>query len=612
MLEKISLRENERELIEIDENKEKEIRDSILHLFISEKSGRQELEERWREYFYSYRMSPSLPVPNLPWQSKNVSPKFFYLVEQFASVVRRSLVQMGKFFSITTNRTDFQELAVALERIASYHLNKSKFLMEFENAIKFGCITGLIALWIDWDIELEETAHRKKFVPKPTIKALNPLDVILDPSGLQRYLIRRYYVPTEYAMRLIEMGIWKSFPLYESPTQESQDEQASKIYYDFSAKRGQVEILEFIGNLISSNSDEIYEGVRVKIANRQYVVQIEKLDYWHRGLPAVWTHLYPPLAGEYSFSLFDSIYPTLQSYNNLLRLTEDSVLLSLGLKFEIDRTRVKEEIIDKIEKEGFSPFVVIVKDGIDEVAKISSLGTFNPNVLPLLQLYNMEIQNATGITEFLMGQPTSKGRPTAREVMIKTQQSGALLDSIAMRIENEIISKIIEKLLILIVQYESIQNLQAILGQNFEVLAPYFQSLETREQLAYLLKDEISIRVDGITQTLHKKEQIEELVSFLSLVSQMPILNELNLRYFIERIAYLFGITSREIFISEEEKQKMIAEQERNIQELAQAIALMLISSEDRDKILTQLIKAEIPPKAILLALQIIAQQTQK
>jgi hypothetical protein len=281
-----------------------------------------------------------------------------------------------------------------------------------------------------------------------------------------------------------------------------------------------------------------------------------------------------------------------------VRFIEDWVYLSIGHIIEIDKTKLDEETASKLEK-GFQPFTILLKNSPDPVIQVSTLAQFNPSVLPLLQFYQQEIQNSTGLTEFLMGLPTSKGRPTAREIMIKTQQSGAVLDSIAIRIENEIIEKIIHKLLILIIQNEKVEKIQQILGDNFEYLKPFFVSEEARQELALLLKEEIGIRVDGITQTLHRREQIENLLEFLTTVVQLPVANEINFKYYLERLTYLFGFTSREAI--KEPTQDEIQKQEMNEKALI-LIAKLVLENPQLARNYVELIKNEIPPYVIYQA----------
>jgi hypothetical protein len=183
--------------------------------------------------------------------------------------------------------------------------------------------------------------------------------------------------------------------------------------------------------------------------------------------------------------------------------------------------------------------------------------------------------------------------------MIKTQQSGAVLDSIAIRIENEIIEKIIHKLLILIIQNEKVEKIQQILGSDFEYLKPFFTSEEAKQELALLLKEEIGIRVDGITQTLHRREQIENLLEFLTTAIQLPVANEINYKYYLERLSYLFGFTSRETI--RVPTQDEIQKQDLNEKGLI-LIAKLSLENPELAKSYIELVKNGVPPYAVLQA----------
>jgi len=120
--------------------------------------------------------------------------------------------------------------------------------------------------------------------------------------------------------------------------------------------------------------------------------------------------------------------------------------------------------------------------------------------------------------------------------------------------------------------------------------------------------------VDGITQTLHKKEMIEQMVEFLSFVLQTPVAGEFNFKFFIEKLAYLFGITSREIFIPEEEKQKAQQEAEQQAQMLGQTLAVLISSIED-EKAKTQFLRDLLKQgliQPVIYAVQLLLQQKQQ
>ena len=576
----------------------------VSQIFVQEKSARTERESKWREYLQAYALKPTLPEPKLPWQSRNISAKFFYLIEQFASIIRRSLMNAPKFFSISSSQKEFSDLALVLENLARYYLEAYSFLSEFEKAIKIGAITGEILLEVDWKYDIEEIAGRKLITSKPVITAHNPLDVVLDPAGLQRFYIKRYYMRNDDILKKFSLGVWREVPL-EIPKIDDLDEQAKKIYFDFSEyarKEGISEVIEFFGNLY--HKGQIYKNLHLVVLNREYVVKAEIIDYWHRKLPLVHTHLYQVPGGSYGLALFDPIYSSLVARNLLQRAIEDSVFLSTGVIVEIDKTRISEEQRKKIRNEGIDPFTVILKDGAEPLAETKTYSQFNPNILPLLQLYEMEIQNSTGLTEFLLGLPTSKGRPTAREVMLKTAQSGAVLDSIAIRIENEILSELIYRLLALVIQNENPQKIITILGQEGAGhILPYLESEEKKLELIFILHEKIAIKVDGISQTLHRKEQIEQIVEFLGIATQSEMIARyVNFHYFLEKLTALYNFLSTSALRSEEEIAREEQERMKQIQEMqVRLMKMVLLALEDERyrSAMVELLKAKVPLEAI-------------
>ncbi len=584
-----TISQGERKLQAIEEN---QIIQDILRLWSETKAERRDREEKWFKYFEAYYMRDIIPPPKWNWMSTLTPPKPFYITEQFVGIMRKSLLQSKEFFKISSLSPNFAQLATTLQRIVDFYIHSYNFFDEFERSLRFGAITGEIILKIFWKYEIKKIAGRVIMYQYPCFQAINPFDIIVDPIQ-NRYAIERYYLPLEDALTLQEYNIWEKFPLEPIPSSSEKDleDLVQKSYRGLTRKEGLVEVKEFWGTLPSVS--KIYENLHIILVNDKYVAKAETFNFFDNEIPFIFTSLFEPSLGKWGYGLFDVIYDLLKSYTHIIRYIENSAIVSMGDIIEIDRTRVDTDVLKELRDKGLEPFMLIAKTGPDPIFARVSPANFNPNILPVLQLLNMEIQNATGMTEFLMGLPTSKGRPTATEISLKLQQNLAMLDTITMKIEKKIISKIIRKLMHLIIQFESDEKLRMILGD----LAFRYITQFNREEIAQMIEEKLAISVSGISEVIHRQEKLSKIFEFLQIIANLPATQDINWNYFIAKISEMMDLLPEEVFSPPTEQ---ITRMKREA--LSSFIAVFLSLPADSQKNVLGLLKLGIPPEVLIEA----------
>ena len=592
-----------------DIHQKEEIREDILdEELVSEittkfeegKSARIERENEWKKYLDAYYLKYISPSPTFEWRSKSIPPKSFYLTEQFISTIRRSLKQSQDFFSLTSLAEDanIKLLSIVLKRLAEFYLKSYNFFEEFENALRWGVITGEIIMRVIWKREVKVVGTQAFETSYPDFKAISPFDYIEDE--FKRWACERYFVDLNTIYKLQQLYVWRDFPLepFAPETDKKLEEFFEKSFLDLAKKEGLAEVIEFWGDLYFKDN-KILKNQHIVIVNRKHLALVETRKFFHNSIPFVHTHLFEPLRGNWGYGIFDIIYDLLKTYTDTWRVLEDSFKLAMGTVIEINEAVLKHDTKEQIRKEGLVPFALLWKTGEGDAMQGKNYVNFNPNVLPFLQLQNQELQNATGITEFLMGLPTSKGRPTAREVMIKTQQNIAMMDLITTRIEQKILSELIRKLVLLIIENEEIEKIRNIVGQEGVQI---FSTL-SREEIARLTEERLTVSVWGLSEVMHRQEKIDKLLTMLDIGQNLP---DLNIKGIIEKIANLFGFLPTEIITPPPPPEAI---QQQNLV-LTQLATLILAIYENKENAI-ELLLEKFPPEIVLSALQNLLQQQQ-
>lgn len=133
----------------------------------------------------------------------------------------------------------------------------------------------------------------------------------------------------------------------------------------------------------------------------------------------------------------------------------------------------------------------------------------------------MEAQNVSAVSEILEGKPTSKGRPTAKEILIKSQLNLQYVNTLINRIEEEFIAKAVRKMLAVFIQM-FVDEIPAMLtpeeAQEFNMLVNK-AIIEDKPKYYYLVKQiykGITIRVEGLSGVIRQKKNLKACYLYLN------------------------------------------------------------------------------------------------
>jgi hypothetical protein len=195
------------------------------------------------------------------------------------------------------------------------------------------------------------------------------------------------------------------------------------------------------------------------------------------------------------------------------------------------------------------------------------------------------------LSEILEGKPTSKGRPTAKEILIKSQLNAQYVNTLINRIEEEFMAKAIRKMLSVFVQTFLDDILLLLTPEELQEVNTMINKalLEEKPKYYYILKNiykGITIRVEGLSGVIRQKEELESLLSVLELFSNLGALPFLNVPVIVKRIADIMQLPTEVVRIpTPEEMQAMAQAQQKKEEEVKQFIQQMLSDKDILEKV---------------------------
>ena len=555
------------ELLGIDKT---ELQSYALGIYSELKSLNETRRARTRDYLRELNGNSAIPEPEMSWQS-NIRSSLFFQKVIFAYLYLRSLIDKSSrnllaFYSANP----YSKMPSILKKIYDYAVYRSDFFKELSKAVFYGILSGELVLLIDSELTVDNFGDIEK---KVLVKAIHPLAFYRSNDDM--FYAYDVFLPIEKAYRLA--NFWSEKPSEIKPYNASHYSEEVEYYTRSSSRRAYAKITYIYGRYI--NSTTVSEPLKITILNDTELVDVEPITHLDGLMPFVYSAFYTQ---DMQSSYADLIWDYYKEDTRLIRSFIDRVLLSTATAFEIDTS----QLINRDGELVIKPFMVIEKTGSDQAVNTFSLASIDPNALPFRHLILQEAQNITALTEFLMGLPTSKGRPTAREVLLKTQMNQQVINTLINRLEDEFITNAIRKLLTVYLQINLDEVLRLLTPEEQAELNSYINQavLEDKPPAFYIVKEiykGITIRVEGLSGVIRQKDELESLLSILELFGDLGALSFINVPLIVKRIADILQLPSELIRIpTPEEMQAMAMAQAKKNKEIAEFLK-QILSNED-------------------------------
>lgn len=484
------------------------------------------------------------------WQAKMFTTKFNASVKTFLTIFKRTIMGTKKFFSVQGVGRESKSKQLNVERLIEYWITKTNFRYEMTKAIMCGLLSNLCILKAYWNNGVQ-------------IECCDPYYVTLDPTGRNKFIIHQIQLDYFDVKKLAEKGVYDISVV----NQIQEDFVRQELEYIERLKKGEteikkpnfrkeVEIMEYYGDIFDEFGNIIAENVIITIANEKYLLRIVENPY--KIKPFFIAPLCFKPFSVYHKNFYEDVINSnlLEEMSRVLNGIIDGHLFSIAKAFElnIDVVYDPEEI-----KSGIAPGKVLKRIGgmPEPMIREIQIGNVSQQNLAVYEILSREFQNATAITEFIMGMPTSRGRPTATEVMYKSQQSINTIQDIATDLENYLISPLLEFVFDLVMKYQTDftdAELQEFLGDHLDYYLDYQLFKEK------YLRGVYKFRVNGLSSTLLRTQIVEKVSVLLQLLQANPNwIQKINFEQLLYKVIEGLDLDPTEILLpTQQEAQQTI------------------------------------------------------
>jgi hypothetical protein len=516
-------------------------------------------KDEWARKAWSWYNNESDDVEKEDWQTKLRIPKWAMAVDQATSQFKASLRNSARFFGIEVLSDDPAAKALAgFFGVVIHELMRRKdvgFVPNMADGLKVGFITNMIVQKIGWqkfdNVELRPTMLNERIevleqgkvigyqdrqsygteevlqtYSLPRMSLVDPLYFYPDPKGLGLYNIHEV---KKDLWQVLEMGrgVFNREKLAllekEEPSQKLQeaDEKARNQQTDSGddSWRKTTKIMEYWGPLFHKGTGKLYKRNQVvTVANDKHILRVDTFPYWDGKDPFVVTNLL-----RVPFNVWGKLLiqhsDSLQLYvNELFNMIFDSLKMSVLKPLAVDVS-----LLDDVEDilTGLFPGKTFKMKGPNGVQQIEMRGP-GVEAFNAIGLLGQELQNSHGVTEFLAGLPTTRGRPTATEISSKTQQSAGFFDGLMSDYEEMGVEPVIEKFYNRVMQFMDDWSDPAIveIAKRFGV-AELLVGMDPIRRHA-LMKQPFRFRAVGLNAALKRTETMEKVLKLLEIVGQIP------------------------------------------------------------------------------------------
>lgn len=474
-----------------------------------------------QDYFKELNLKSVLTQPDFAWES-DITSSILFQKTIFAYTYLRSLLATSfnnSFVSITSLK--YPELASFYSKLFSYIVENGDLFTALDKAIFYALVSGKFVVRVssDYVVDMFNNVEYKVLV-----EAIHPLDTAFSRFG--DTIVIDKYIDINKAYSLSKL--WDYFNIEQlKPYQLSED------YF----RKGLVKISEVYTRLV--DGDEVFPYMKFTMLNDTYLVKIEEIKDLDNQSPVILADFY---GEDINISYVDLLWKYYKEDTRFFRKLIDRALLSTAFAFEVNDAVVDNEI-------EIRPFSVIHKRGAEDGIRPVQMGVFDPNIFPIRQAIQNEAQNISGLTEFLMGLPTSKGRPTAKEILIKTAQSQQLVSTLIQRFENVFVKKVILKLITAYIQHYN-KNLIQLLNLNQEEAVAvdnlFGKDIIENKPIGYNLVKALYtntiVKVNGLTSQVNAQTELQSLFELLQTSAQLNLTPFLNIPNIFTTIFQRLGI----------------------------------------------------------------------
>lgn len=511
------------------------------------------IEQEWRKNDQLYHDIYKWPEDKMDWQADIRTPIADNLVTRMSNFFTRILVSTDEdYFTVdhddTAKKEGYQDIVKAVLRdnrfpLDVFHLSLSRGLM-YSIYVNKVCYVSEERRVPAYESASKTYYMDKRYESKTKVIAVDPHNIRLDPSGLDRYIIE----------------IMPDIPLNEFESMARANEWTNvdvvkRSVYDRAKKVGESNHLPVVTlkygytkALTNADGKVLLEDVYVIVADDDYVVYVGKNILPDGVFPYVYENPIQSLGGPYGRSYIAKNRSIMLNYIESINLLMDAFRISAMGVYEYDTTMVSSDAAHIFTK-GLRPGAFYPKQGSSQILR----GVFNNSLqnsaaLQVVFFLDRELQNRSFQNEFFMGQPTAKGRPTFGEVNMKSQESTAFFTDIANYIEEKVIQKILWLVLVTeLIYMEDPEKIPVVDNISDETTRARIQGMSFTERMKDV--EDMTLEVRGISGKIRRLGSFNRFIQIFSVLGNIPgILPALRANQLLSKAFDLIDDTPDELF----------------------------------------------------------------
>ncbi len=504
-------------------------------------------------------------------QSREFVPKTAAALEQFTGFAKRALTQFGAWFTPEFGKNSASPITTEavrslldcfLKNVAVEDNVRLDFASLLTDGLKMGALESLIVFKVHGQM-----MKRPRFTVQPggptfttagetggdpgEFAGFTPdepvqdeekrwwlrIDLIAteewypDPTGRGLYEIHRTEMDLYTIQQAAEEGIYDSEAVkqlvhsMELPDDEKREEWARN--QDEATKpsfRKSIVVDEYWGHLLDEDGSVVRENIVMTRANDIFLIRPpEDNPFWHKESPFVSIPLIRVPKSVWHRALMDSAVEINLAINELFNLILDGGLASVwGIKqVRINDLEDPSQISGGLAQGDTVAVKSTLPPGAKAIEQVTE-GTVPPDAMVTLEMLNREFAAAALSNELKLGSLPPK-QVLATEVVELSQSQAVTLDSIIADIEQALISTMLRKAWLTILQNMDDIADPAIVGAMGIDAAFALSQLSPAERFS-LYGPLCTFRVHGLSATLSKVRDFQKFMALVQSVSSNPLL----------------------------------------------------------------------------------------
>lgn len=435
--------------------------EEIVNFAITRKNQCEETKishkEAWDEVWNRYNLQYDF-TDKEDWQSKIISPRVFFMVEKSASVFSKGLEKIKRWFRVDMS-PEYQVFADTIRKWMEFWLNKMGFRHIYSEVIKTSLMSQLAVLRVGWDYVKSKRLKNGEFIEftkdKPEVVVVDPYFFWYDKD----WRMERVDMPVYQFKQMCDEGTFQLEPgvdpysLGVPPTDYEKSEEAARKgeYPTPDTLVPQVRLYYYWGNICSRTGELIYENIYLVIANERILVQGPTENPFFSGEdPYVIASIINVPKSRWHNSIISAAMETLDGMTELYNLIIDAISLSTLGEYEMDVTASADP---KQVQTGHYPLKTWKKNGQTPLMQQVTNTAVPPEAFTLYQLMDRESQYS-GISEMMTGMPRLRGRVSAYETAVRSNESLGLFDHLITDLEDTLLVPFLRKFFLTMIQYQ--------------------------------------------------------------------------------------------------------------------------------------------------------------